>query len=243
MTIAPTGQGGPYPVPQPRPTSVAGPGDRPGDRPGTAAASPVPEVPDGSVMLGGLAAALKGDALRLFSTVSDEDRRRLGGYVASGAMTGDELNDALNDRLKAERGRVIRAAWEAEDAARPPAEREAERKRSDEIRRLEMEMEDLRRRTEKLHLIRDKKDALAFIEYSKEMQMKISELRRSPGVTSSVAITGEFAVEKLYRSDGERSAGEKLTATGFQSATFDQALAGIAKADVAAIPARSSRSG
>lgn len=233
MTIAPAGQGVPHPVSQPQPAPPA----KPEKRAVGAAASPVTEAPDPSVMVGGLAAVLKGDALHLFASISDEDRRTLGGYVASGAMTGDELNDALNDRLKAGRGRVIRDAWAAEDAARPAAEREAEQKRSAEISRLTKEIEESGSIVEKLLAARDIDGLKAFeAQFSlKHMQLSaLSYQSRDASRTSSLAIYGDFAVEKLYRSDGERAAGDKLTAVGFGSESFDRTLADIAAGDVAA---------
>lgn len=230
MTIAPAGQGVPHPVSQPQPAPPA----KPERRAAGAAASPVTEAPDTSVMVGGLAAALKGDALHLFSSISDEDRRTLGGYVASGAMTGEELNDALNDRLKAGRGRVIRDAWAAEDAARPQAERDADQKRSADTVRLMLEMEDIDRQVEKLWATRDKKAIAALNAQRAEKQMQYSALSGSKGEASSLVIYGDFAVEKLYRSDGERAAGDKLTAVGFGSESFDRTVADIAAGDVAA---------
>ena len=66
---------------------------------GPDAAGSAPKPAD-KVDFSNLASALKGDALDLFTNLSADDRKTLGGLVSGGALSADELNDALSAAVK-----------------------------------------------------------------------------------------------------------------------------------------------
>lgn len=182
------------------------------------------------VVLSPLASALKGDALSLFSKLSSNDRSALGLFVSSGQMSSDEMNDALSGKLKESRSQTF---WKSAVEAGVGKETERDKK--------------IRTLTESIEARLSAIDKMASSGLSRDQAVAISKEMRGAAWESSslmsqadegattVKLTAEFALNKMARTDSERAAGNKLTALGFKSESFDQLLTDTAKQDIASM--------
>ncbi|NUB12877.1 hypothetical protein GAY28_09240 [Azospirillum brasilense] len=182
------------------------------------------------VVLSPLASALKGDALSLFSKLSSNDRSALGLFVSSGQMSSDEMNDALSGKLKESRSQTF---WKSAVEAGVGKETERDKK--------------IRTLTESIEARLSAIDKMASSGLSRDQAVAISKEMRGAAWESSslmsqadegattVKLTAEFALNKMARTDSERAAGNKLTALGFKSESFDQLLTSTAKQDIASM--------
>ncbi|WP_158282571.1 hypothetical protein [Azospirillum sp. TSH58] len=182
------------------------------------------------VALSPLASALKGDALSLFGKLSTDDRSALGLFVSSGQMSADEMNDALSGKLKESRSQTF---WKGAIEAGVGQETERQKK----IRTLSESIEARLSAIDKMANSGLRLDQAVAI--SNEMRGAMRERSSLMGQTdegaTTVKLTAEFALNKLARTDSERAAGEKLSALGFKSESFDRLLTDTAKKDIASM--------
>lgn len=182
------------------------------------------------VDLSDLASALKGDALDLFTNLSADDRTSLGKLVSSGALSADELNDALSSALKSERKKAFwQSAREDAEAGRTP-EGEARQKSMKAISdRMESELESRRAAMHAPGVSpQDRLAALSKLsEDLKDMQNSWDQLA---GIGMPMkAYTLKGGDERFFATSKEQAAGQKLKDLGFNSATFDKVLSSQSK--------------
>jgi len=67
------------------------------------------------------------------------------------------------------------------------------------------------------------------------MWERSSLMSQPEGGGTSIKLTAEFALNKMARTDSERAAGDKLSALGFKSESFDQLLKDTAEKDIASM--------
>lgn len=193
-----------------------------------AAGAPTP--PTDKVDFSDLASSLKGDALDLFTNLSADDRKTLGGLVSSGALSADELNDALGAAVK---GARKKAFWEAagEDAAAngDPAASAAQQG----MRALESDMtSQMESRRAAMHApgVRASDRMAALSRLSQDLQGMQESWDRLAGVgQAKQAYSLSGGDGRFFASAAEDAAGKKLADLGFHSASFDKALGSLAK--------------
>ncbi|WP_448207536.1 hypothetical protein [Azospirillum sp. sgz302134] len=182
------------------------------------------------VDLSPLAAALKGDAMKLFSRLEDKDRSSLASLVTSGAMSADEMNSALTDRLKQARGKTF---WTMVDEHMKSPQNKELIAGQDRLSALSKTIEDKMSAIEKMGNRQEMMKAYEGMNALFEEQSSLMQRGAAQPLDPSMQLTGTFAVTKLYRSEGERAAGDKLSGLGFASKSFDAAVNDIARDDVA----------
>lgn len=177
-----------------------------------------------------LASALKGDALSLFSKLSSNDRSALGLFVSSGQMSSDEMNDALSGKLKESRSQTF---WKSAVEAGVGQETERQKK----IRTLSESIEARMSAIDKMADSASRMDQAVAIrnELRGAMWERSSLMGQADEGATTVRLTAEFALNKMARTDSERAAGDKLSALGFKSDSFDQLLTDTAKKDIASM--------
>lgn len=182
------------------------------------------------VSLSPLASALKGDALSLFSKLSSNDRSALGLFVSSGQMSSDEMNDALSGKLKESRSQTF---WKSAVEAGVGQETERQKK----IRTLSESIEARMSAIDKMADSASRMDQAVAIrnELRGAMWERSSLMSQADEGATTVKLTAEFALNKMARTDSERAAGDKLSALGFKSDSFDQLLTDTAKKDIASM--------
>ncbi|NUB05479.1 hypothetical protein FW320_04705 [Azospirillum sp. Vi22] len=182
------------------------------------------------VDLSPLASALKGDALSLFGKLSTDDRSALGLFVSSGQMSADEMNDALSGKLKETRSRTL---WKGAVEAGAGQETDKQKK----IRTLSESIEARLSAIDKTANSSSRLDQAVAItnELRSSMWERSSLMSQPEGGGTSIKLTAEFALNKLARTDSERAAGDKLSALGFKSESFDQLLKDTAEKDIASM--------
>ncbi|TWA72978.1 hypothetical protein FBZ82_102580 [Azospirillum brasilense] len=67
------------------------------------------------------------------------------------------------------------------------------------------------------------------------MRERSSLMSQADEGATTVKLTAEFALNKMARTDSERTAGDKLSALGFKSENFDQLLKDTAEKDIASM--------
>ncbi|MBK4721412.1 hypothetical protein JJL56_21380 [Azospirillum sp. YIM DDC1] len=182
------------------------------------------------VSLSPLALALKGDALSLFGKLSSNDRSALGLFVSSGQMSSDEMNDALSGKLKESRSQTF---WKG--AAEAGAGQETDKQKK--IRTLSESIEARLSAIDKTANSSSRLDQAVAItnELRSSMWERSSLMSQPEGGGTSIKLTAEFALNKMARTDSERAAGDKLSALGFKSESFDQLLKDTAEKDIASM--------
>lgn len=182
------------------------------------------------VALSPLASALKSDALSLFSNLSGNDRSALGLFVSSSQMSSDEMNDALSGKLKESRSQTF---WKSAVEAGVGQETENQKK----IRLLSESIEARLSAIDKIASSASRLDQAVAItsELRRSMWERSSLMSRADEGATTVKLTAEFALNKMARTDSERAAGDKLSALGFKSESFDQLLKDTAVKDIAAM--------
>ncbi|WP_145674161.1 hypothetical protein [Azospirillum brasilense] len=182
------------------------------------------------VALSPLASALKGDALSLFGKLSTDDRSALGLFVSSGRMSADEMNDALSGKLKETRSQTF---WKSAVEAGVGQETERQRK----IRTLSESIEARMSAIDKTAGSGMRLDQAVAIsnEMRGAMRERSSLMSQADEGATTVKLTAEFALNKMARTDSERTAGDKLSALGFKSENFDQLLKDTAEKDIASM--------
>ncbi|RIW03186.1 hypothetical protein D2T81_13875 [Azospirillum brasilense] len=145
-------------------------------------------------------------------------------------MSSDEMNDALSGKLKESRSQTF---WKSAVEAGVGKETERDKK--------------IRTLTESIEARLSAIDKMASSGLSRDQAVAISKEMRGAAWESSslmsqadegattVKLTAEFALNKMARTDSERAAGNKLTALGFKSESFDQLLTSTAKQDIASM--------
>ncbi|CAO3455685.1 hypothetical protein [Azospirillum argentinense] len=182
------------------------------------------------VVLSPLASALKGDALSLFSKLSSNDRSVLGLFVSSGQMSSDEMNDALSGKLKESRSQTF---WKSAVEAGVGQETERQKK----IRTLSESIEARMSAIDKIPDSASRMDQAVALtkELRGAMRERSSLMTQADEGATTVKLTAEFALNKMARTDSERAAGDKLSALGFKSESFDQLLKDTAEKDIASM--------
>lgn len=182
------------------------------------------------VALSPLASALKGDALSLFGKLSADDRSALGLFVSSGQMSADEMNDALSGKLKESRSQTF---WKSAVEAGVGQETERQKK----IRTLSESIEARMSAIDKIPDSASRMDQAVALrnQLRGAMWERSSLMRQADEGATTVKLTAEFALNKMARTDSERGAGDKLSALGFKSESFDQLLTDTAKRDIASM--------
>ncbi|MBY3756354.1 hypothetical protein GBZ26_21710 [Azospirillum formosense] len=182
------------------------------------------------VSLSPLASSLKGDALSLFSKLSSNDRSALGLFVSSGQMSSDEMNDALSGKLKESRSQTF---WKSAVEAGVGQETERQKK----IRTLSESIEARMSAIDKIPDSASRMDQAVALtkELRGAMWERSSLMSQADEGATTVKLTAEFALNKMARTDSERAAGDKLSALGFKSESFDQLLTDTATQDIASM--------
>lgn len=188
--------------------------------------------PTDKVDVSDLASALKGDALELFTNLSADDRKTLGGLVSAGALSADELNDALGAAVK---GARKKAFWEAagEDAAStgdgdPGASAAQQGMRA--LERGMMSQIESRRAAMYAPGVSASDRAAALSQLSEDLKGMQNSWNQMAGVGQAkqgYVLKGGDA--RFFASAAETAAGQKLADLGFRSASFDKALGSLAK--------------
>lgn len=177
------------------------------------------------VDLSDLASALKGDGLDLFTNLSADDRTSLGKLVSSGALSADELNDALSSALKSERKKAF---WQSskEDADAGAARQQSMQAISD---RMGSELESRRAAMYASGMsAEDRMAALGQLsEDLKGMQNSWDQLAGVGRPAKAYSLKG--GDERFFATSKEQAAGQKFADLGFRSASFDKALSTLAK--------------
>ncbi len=182
------------------------------------------------VDLSDLASALKGDALDLFTNLSADDRTSLGKLVSSGALSADELNDALSSALKSERKKAFwQSSKEDADAGRTAdgaARQQGMQAISD---RMGSELESRRAAMYASGMsAEDRMAALGQLsEDLKGMQNSWDQLAGVGRPAKAYSLKG--GDERFFATSKEQAAGQKFADLGFRSASFDKALSTLAK--------------
>ncbi|NUB23510.1 hypothetical protein GAY30_01035 [Azospirillum brasilense] len=195
----------------------------------TDGSGPAPSTTD-KVDLSDLASALKGDALDLFTNLPADDRMSLGKFVSSGALSADELNDALSSALKSGRKKAFwQTAKEDAEAGRSPdgaARQQSMKAISD---RMESELESRRAAMYAPGVSpQDRLAALSKLSADlKDMQDSWDQLA---GIGMPMkAYTLKGGDERFFATSKEQAAGQKFADLGFQSGSFDKVLSTLAK--------------
>ena len=195
----------------------------------TDGSGPAPSTTD-KVDLSNLASALKGDALDLFTNLPADDRMSLGKFVSSGALSADELNDALSSALKSGRKKAFwQTAKEDAEAGRSPdgaARQQSMKAISD---RMESELESRRAAMYAPGVSpQDRLAALSKLSADlKDMQDSWDQLA---GIGMPMkAYTLKGGDERFFATSKEQAAGQKFADLGFQSGSFDKVLSTLAK--------------
>ncbi|TWA72537.1 hypothetical protein FBZ82_102137 [Azospirillum brasilense] len=182
------------------------------------------------VDLSDLASALKGDALDLFTNLSADDRTSLGKLVSSGALSADELNDALSSALKSERKKAFwQTAREDADAGRTPDAEAQQQKMQSLTQRMESTLESRYAGMDRPGTSpQDRLAALSRLSAElKDMQDSWDQLA---GIGMPMkAYTLKGGDERFFATSKEQAAGQKLTDLGFRSGTFDKILSNQSK--------------
>lgn len=185
--------------------------------------------PTDKVDFSDLASALKGDALDLFTNLSADDRKTLGGLVSGGALSADELNDALSAAVK---GARKKAFWEAagEDAAAAGGNPSATQQG---MRALESRMtSELESRRAAMYApgvsASDRMAALSQLSQDLQgMQNSWDQLAGVGQAKHAYSLSGGDA--RFFASAAEDAAGKKLVDLGFHSTSVDKALGLLTK--------------
>ncbi|MFC5359262.1 hypothetical protein [Azospirillum himalayense] len=182
------------------------------------------------VDLSNLASALKGDALDLFKNLSADDRTSLGKLVSSGALSADELNDALSSALKSERKKAFwQSAKEDADAggtAEGAARQQSMKTISD---RMESTLESRYAAMDRPGM--SPQDRLAALsKLSAEMKDMQDSWDQLAGIGMPMkAYTLKGGDERFFATSKEQAAGQKFSDLGFQSGTFNKVVSTLAK--------------
>ncbi|HYD66921.1 hypothetical protein [Azospirillum sp.] len=190
-------------------------------------------APADSVDFSPLAKSLQGDALSLFSTLSAGDRSALGDLVTSGRMSGDDMNSALMSRLKSARKqqfwKTTAEATENLDPTGAPRHQDLQG-----LRRRQSELRD-----QQLELVKagqgDGEQAQAIQSEMDSVSTTLRTRASGRGLWVGTSPSMPLGHPKYLVSEQEKSAGEKLAATGFSSETFDAAVRDMAAKDVDAL--------
>lgn len=164
-----------------------------------------------------LASALKGDALDLFNNLSKDDRATLAGYVSKGAISGEDLNDALSGALKSARKSAF---WQGADGK---SEGNSASHPSFDV--------DLSRIT----AIERQRETMHASGLSGAQILSAVDGGRVGGTGSPVghetfqAFSLRGDDPRFFASAKEQAAGAKFAALGFRSDSFDTALSGLAQ--------------
>ncbi|PWC60302.1 hypothetical protein TSH58_28715 [Azospirillum sp. TSH58] len=195
------------------------------DGTGPAAASKTDKVD-----LSDLASALKGDALDLFTNLSADDRTSLGKFVSSGALSADELNDALSSALKSERKKAFwQTAQEDAEAGRTPDAEARQQKMQAITQRMFSETETRRAAMFASGMSMEARMA-ATSQLADEMRALQDTYDQLAGIGRPMtAYTLKGGDERFFATSKEQAAGQKLADLGFQSGSFDKALSTLAK--------------
>ncbi|GAA4257660.1 hypothetical protein GBZ26_01225 [Azospirillum formosense] len=182
------------------------------------------------VDLSDLASALKGDALDLFTNLSADDRTSLGKLVSSGALSADELNDALSSALKSERKKAFwQSAKEDADAGRSPDGVARQQKMQGISDRMLTEMETRRAAMFASGMSAEDRMA-ATVQLNEEMKALQNTWDQLAGIGKPMtAYTLKGGDERFFATSKEQAAGQKLADMGFQSGSFDKVLSTLAK--------------
>jgi len=182
------------------------------------------------VDLSDLASALKGDARDLFKNLSADDRTSLGKIVSSGALSADELNDALSSALKSERKKAFwQSAKEDADAggtADGAARQQSMKAISD---RMESTLESRYAAMDASGMSpEDRLAALSKLSGDlKDMQDSWDQLA---GIGMPMkAYTLKGGDERFFATSKEQAAGQKFADLGLRSGSFDKVISALAK--------------
>ncbi|OYD81525.1 hypothetical protein [Azospirillum brasilense] len=182
------------------------------------------------VDLSDLASALKGDALDLFKNLSADDRTSLGKLVSSGALSADELNDALSSALKSERKKAFwQTAKEDADAGRTPDAEARQQKMQSITQRMFSETETRRAAMFASGMSMEDRMA-ATAQLGEEIRALQNTYDQLAGIGKPMtAYTLKGGDERFFATSKEQAAGQKLADLGFQSDSFDKVLSTLAK--------------
>ncbi|KAA0687624.1 hypothetical protein [Azospirillum brasilense] len=177
-----------------------------------------------------LASALKGDALDLFTNLSAEDRTSLGKLVSSGALSADELNDALSSALKSERKKAFWQSTKEDADAGGTAEGAARQQNMKAISdRMESTLESRYAAMDRPGMSpQDRLAALSKLSADlKDMQDSRDQVAGTGMPMKAYTLKG--GDDRFFATSKEQAAGQKLKDLGFHSGTFDKVLASQSK--------------
>ncbi|CAO3455211.1 hypothetical protein [Azospirillum argentinense] len=196
----------------------------------TDGAAPAASSKTDKVDLSDLASALKGDALDLFTNLSADDRTSLGKLVSSGALSADELNDALSSALKSERKKAFwQTAREDADAGRTLEGDARQQKMQSITQRMFSETET--RRAAMVESGMSMEDRMAAMsQLADDMRALQDTYDQLAGIGKPMtAYTLKGGDTRFFATSKEDAAGQKLADLGFHSGSFDKALSTLAK--------------
>jgi len=209
-----------------------------------------------SVTLSPLAGTLRGTSLDLFNTLETDDRKALDSLVTNGIMSAEDVHAALKDRVKQARNAAF---WQS--SAQFFQENPRFAKQPDDIRADELQRgvgAHLDRRKQLLGQLEalEKAGKVGSDDYAATIRTLIGQaepgaeepaaaidggtrrrgdrMDHHPGLRIVSPFGRSLVDPRFTQTTAEKAAGEKLTASGFASASFDRAVRSMAEADVAA---------
>lgn len=183
-----------------------------------------------NVTLSPLASVLKGDTLSLFNKLSSDDRTTLGQFVSSGKMSAEEMNDALSGKLKETRSQTF---WKGVVDAGGGQETDSQKRIRTLSENIEKRMSDMDKFSNSASRLDHAVAITNELRGAMRERSSLMSAQDEHGVNATTRLSADFAMNKLSRSDTERSASAKLTALGFNSDTFNSVLKDTAADDVA----------
>ncbi|GAA4254286.1 hypothetical protein GCM10022293_36390 [Azospirillum formosense] len=140
------------------------------------------------------------------------------------------MNDALSGKLKESRSQTF---WKSAVEAGVGQETERQKK----IRTLSESIEARMSAIDKIPDSASRMDQAVALtkELRGAMWERSSLMSQADEGATTVKLTAEFALNKMARTDSERAAGDKLSALGFKSESFDQLLTDTATQDIASM--------
>ncbi|HYH17811.1 MAG TPA: hypothetical protein VD995_04260 [Azospirillum sp.] len=208
-----------------------------------------------SVTLSPLAGTLRGTSLDLFNTLEADDRKALDSLVTNGIMSAEDVHAALKDRVKQARNAAF---WQSSAQFFQENPRFAEQPgdiRADELQQSVGAHLDRRKQLLGQLEALEKAGKAGSDDYAATIRTLIGQAEPSAEESATaiddstrrrgdrmdhhpgrriVSPFGRSLVDPRFtQTTIEKAAGEKLTASGFASASFDRAVRSMAEADVA----------